>query len=313
MSGTHRILQAGPLPPLLADGLAALAPVDVLGDGRERLLAEQGGEFTILVTTGTIGADAALLSALPRLQAICSLGVGYDAIDVAAAAARGIRVSNTPDVLNDCVADLAIGLMIDAMRGISAADRHVRRGDWSAKGPPAPATRISGKRLGLLGMGRIGQTIARRANGFDMEIRYHTRTAKPQLPWVHEPSLNELAHWCDILVVACPGGPQTRHLVSAEVLRALGPQGYLVNIARGSVVDQAALVRCLLSGEVAGAGLDVYENEPEVPPALFALDQVVLLPHIGSSTRETRRAMSELVLENVRSFVQRGLLVTPVA
>jgi len=312
MTGTHRILQAGPLPPPLASGLAALAPVHVLGDDRSGLLSTRGGEFTVLVTTGTIGADAALLGALPRLQAICSLGVGYDTIDIAAAAARGIRVSNTPDVLNDCVADLAMGLMIDVMRGLSAADRHVRRGDWSAKGPPAPATRVSRKRLGLLGMGRIGQTIAKRATGFDMEIRYHARTAKPQLPWAHEPSLHQLAQWCDILMVACPGGPQTRGVVSAEVLRALGPQGYLVNIARGSVVDEAALVECLQAGGLAGAGLDVYEYEPEVPQALLALDQVVLLPHIASSTRETRGAMVELVLDNVRSFLRAGKLVTPV-
>ena len=310
----QKILQAGPLPPGLAGQLPALGPVEILSDmpDPEAFLQERGSEFTVLVTTGTGGAGRSLIGALPNLKAICSLGVGYDAIDMEAVRARGLMVSNTPDVLNDCVADLAIGLLIDVVRGLSASDRHVRRGDWPRVGPTRPSTRVSGKRLGLLGMGRIGQVIARRATGFDVDIRYHTRTAKPHLPWQHEPSLIALAQWCDFLIVACPGSPETFHLVSADVLKALGPQGYLINVARGTVVDERALVAALQNGELAGAGLDVFEREPEVPAELIASDRVVLLPHVGSATRETRAAMCNLVLDNVRTFLAEGRLLTPI-
>ncbi|ARP55350.1 2-hydroxyacid dehydrogenase [Alcaligenes faecalis] len=309
-----KILQACPLPPPLAAKLPSLCQTELLSDAPDQaaFLRERGGEFTVLITTGTQGADKALIDALPNLQAICSLGVGYDAIDLDAVRARGVMLSNTPDVLNDCVADLAIGLLIDVVRGISASDRHVRRGDWPRVGSTMPSTRVSGKRLGMLGMGRVGQVIARRASGFDLDIRYHTRTAKPELPWQHEPSLIALAQWCDFLIVACPGSPQTFHLVSAEVLKALGPDGYLVNVARGSVVDEQALIAALESGQLGGAGLDVFENEPEVPAQLLSNERVVVLPHVGSATRETRAAMCELVLKNVESFITEGHLVTPV-
>nr|WP_229841291.1 2-hydroxyacid dehydrogenase [Alcaligenes pakistanensis] len=311
---SQKILQACPLPPPLAAKLPSLCQTELLSDAPDQaaFLRERGGEFTVLITTGTQGADKALIDALPNLQAICSLGVGYDAIDLDAVRARGVMLSNTPDVLNDCVADLAIGLLIDVVRGISASDRHVRRGDWPRVGPTMPSTRVSGKRLGMLGMGRVGQVIARRAIGFNMEIRYHTRTAKSELPWQHEPSLIDLAQWCDFLIVACPGSPETFHLVSAEVLKALGPNGYLVNIARGSVVDEQALVAALESGQLGGAGLDVFENEPEVPAPLLSNERVVVLPHVGSATRETRAAMCELVLKNVERFLTKRSLVTPV-
>ncbi len=311
----HKILQAGALPPALSVQLAQAGETHVLADATDpaAFLAAQGHEFTVVVTNATAGASDELMARLPNLQAICSIGVGLDAIDLAAAKRRGIVVSNTPDVLNDCVADLAMGMLIDVARGLSAADRRVRRGDWPALGPLTPATRVSGKRLGLLGMGRIGRAIARRASGFAMEIRYHSRTPKPDLAWRHESSLLELARWADFLVVACSGGPDTRHLVSAEVLAALGPRGFLVNVARGSVIDEAALVASLQSGALAGAALDVFENEPQVPGQLMALDNVVLLSHIGSATTETRRAMADLTLENVRSFLATGRLVTEVS
>lgn len=214
MTMSQKILQACPLPPPLAGKLPALCPVEILSDAPDQaaFLRERGAEFTVLITTGTQGADKALIDALPNLKAICSLGVGYDAIDLNAVRARGVMLSNTPDVLNDCVADLAMGLLIDTVRGISASDRHVRRGDWPRVGPTMPSTRVSGKRLGMVGMGRVGQVIARRAIGFDLEIRYHTRSAKPELPWQHEPSLLALAQWCDFLIVACPGSPETYHL-----------------------------------------------------------------------------------------------------
>lgn len=313
MSSGHQILQAGPLPPALTAGLARMGvPLAVLDSSADELLAQRGPVFTVLVTTGMLGASAALMDRLPGLRAICSLGVGYDAIDIDAAHARGIVISNTPDVLDDCVADLAMGLLIDVVRGIGAADRWLRRGHWREGGHPRLATRVSGKRLGVLGMGRIGQAIARRAVGFDMQIRYHTRSPRPALPWAHEASLQQLAAWCDVLMVACTGGPQTHHLVSAEVLRALGPQGFLVNVARGSVVDERALLQCLQAQALAGAALDVFEHEPQVPEALLRLEQVVLLPHIGTATVETRGAMVDLVLQNLRRYLDEGALVTPV-
>ena len=230
---------------------------------------------------------------------------------MAAAARRGIPVGYTPDVLNDCVADLAMGLMLDVARGISAADRYVRQGGWLKARYPL-GHRVSGRRLGIVGLGRIGRTIARRAGGFDMDIRYHSRKPVAGVAFAHEPSLVSLAQWCDFLVVIVSGGPATRHLVSAEVIEALGPGGYLVNVSRGSVVDEAALVDALVNRRIAGAGLDVFEDEPRVPQALMALDNVVLLPHLASGTNETRQAMADLVLANLHSWFDHGRLVTPV-
>ena len=310
----HRILQASYLPPGVTALLAQISGTHALGSEADpdAFLAAHGSEFSVLATNATAGASAELMARLPNLQAICSIGVGTDAIDLTAAQARGIAVSNTPGVLDDCVADLAMGLLIDVARGMSASDRHVRRGDWPVKGPGAPATRVSGKRLGLLGMGNIARAIVRRASGFAMDIRYHSRTPKADVPWPHEASLLKLAEWSDFLVVACSGGAGTRHLVSADVLRAVGAKGFLVNIARGSVVDEAALVEVLQAGQLRGAALDVFDNEPHVPEPLRTMDNVVLLSHIGSATQETRRAMVDLLLANVRSFVERGQLVTPV-
>jgi len=275
-------------------------------------LAAHGGEFTALATSARFGADRALIEALPRLAVIANFGVGVDTIDLVAARSRGVAVSNTPDVLTGCVADLAFGLLIDAARRLSAADRFVRRGDW-LKGPFPLATRVWGKKLGIVGLGRIGTAIARRAGGFDMVVRYHNRRPVEGCPHAYEASLPALAAWADFLVVACAGGAATRHLVSREVIDALGPGGFVVNISRGSVVDEPALVEALQAGRIAGAALDVFEDEPKVPPALFALDNVVLLPHIASATGETRQAMADCVLANLRSWFDSGRLLTPVA
>lgn len=314
MNSAIDILQACPLPPGLTQQLPALGNVTVLSDQTDatEFLANHGARFSVLVTSGLLATNNAIIASLPRLQAVCSMGVGYETIDIAAAQARGIGVSNTPDVLNDCVADLAMGLLLDVVRGISASDRHVRRGDWVRQGPSPVTTKVSGKRLGLVGMGRIGQAIAQRAQGFNLDIRYNSRTPRPQLAWQHEPNLRALAEWCDFLVVACSGGADTHHLIHAEILHALGPQGYLVNIARGSVVDEAALVHALTTGQLGGAGLDVFDDEPQVPAALLDLDNVVLQSHMGSGTRETRKAMADLVVQNARSFLETGRLLTPV-
>ena len=309
-----RILQHGRLMASLEAGLAEHFDVHPLWREADptKFLAAHGGEFAGLATSARFGADRALMEALPALRVIANFGVGVDTIDLPAARERRVAVSNTPDVLTDCVADLAFGLLIDVARRLSAADRFVRRGDW-LKGQFPLATRVSGKKLGIVGLGRIGAAIAKRAGGFDMPVRYHNRRRVEGSPCDYEPSLPALASWADFVVIACSGGAGTRHLVSREVIDALGPDGFLVNVARGSVVDEPALVEALLAGRIAGAALDVFENEPEVPAALAALDNVVLLPHIASATNETRQAMAECVLANLRSWFDSGRLLTPVA
>ncbi|MGO4808566.1 2-hydroxyacid dehydrogenase [Cupriavidus sp. 2MCAB6] len=303
----QRLLQHGRLPAALEASLAEHYDVHPLWAETDpaAFLASHGAEFAALTTRAAIGVDAAIIAAMPALKVISSFGVGLDKIDLEAARARGIAVGYTPDVLNDCVADTAFGLLMDVARGFSAADRFVRRGEWPKAQFPL-STRVSGKRLGIIGMGRIGRVIARRGSGFDMEVRYNSRRPAADAPYRHEPSLIEMARWADFLVIATAGGPETRHLVSAAVLEALGPEGFLINIARGTVVDEVALVDALVHRRIAGAGLDVFENEPHVPEALFALDNVVLLPHIASATHETRNAMADLVFDNLRSFFASG-------
>ena len=310
-----RLLQNLKLLPALETRLAEAFDVHRPHEEPDRaaLLAARGAEAEGLVTSAAVGANAALIGALPKLRVISSFGVGLDKLDLAAAAQRGIAVGYTPDVLNDCVADAAFALMLAAARGVAAADRYVRRGDWS--GPPSAARfplgrKVSGARLGILGLGRIGRTVARRAAGFDMEVRYHNRRAVPDVPWAHEPSLIELARWCDFLVVIAAGGAETRHLVDAQVLDALGPQGFIVNVARGSVIDEAALVSALVDKRIAGAGLDVFEHEPQVPAELMALDNVVMLPHVASGTVETRQAMGDRVADNLDAFFRDGRVIS---
>jgi lactate dehydrogenase-like 2-hydroxyacid dehydrogenase len=308
-----RILQIGRLMPSLENALANEFDVHLLTNEAEPkpFLAKHGADFVGVATSARFGADAALIDALPNLKVIGNFGVGFDTIDLDAARRRGVAVSNTPDVLTDCVADLAIGLLIDVARGISASDRFVRRGDW-LRGQFPLATRVSGKKLGIVGLGRIGRAIAKRATGFDMEIRYHDRAPIEGIAHGFESSLIALARWADFVVVAAAGGAQTRKLVSREVIAALGDRSFLINISRGSVIDEAALVDALTHKRIAGAALDVFEDEPNVPAALFALDNVVVLPHIASATHETRQAMADLVLENLRAFFRDGKLLTPV-
>ncbi len=310
-----RVLQAGPLRPSLTDILRERYDALVLPEEereRDTFLRAHGREVIVMVTSGKARVDAALLNALPELGAVVNFGVGYDAIDVDTAAERGIGVSNTPDVLTDCVADAAVGLLIDAMRRLSAADRYVRAGRWSAEGDYPLAHRVHGSRVGILGLGRIGRAIAKRLSAFDCHISYHNRHQVDGSPYRYVSSPVDLAREVDVLVVAAAGGADTRNLVDATVLDALGPDGFLVNIARGSVVDQQALIEALRSGRLAGAGLDVYTDEPDVPEALRALDNAVLLPHVGSATEYTRAAMQDLTLRNLDLFLSDGELVTPV-
>ncbi|MET8520652.1 2-hydroxyacid dehydrogenase [Nocardioides sp. NPDC004968] len=311
---TRRILQVGPLKPSLAATLtdrydALVLPDD---DSRAAFLAEHGPSIGAVVTTGRTGVPAELMAQLPALSAVVNFGVGYDTTDVETAAARGVLVSNTPDVLTDCVADTAIGLAIDTLRQLSAADRFVRRGDWPEVVTYPLARKVSGKRVGILGLGRIGQAIATRFEAFGCPISYHSRREVAGSPYIYAASPAQLAADVDILVLATSGGSGTQHLVDRKVLEALGPEGYLINIARGSVVDQDALVELLLEGGIAGAGLDVYTEEPAVPAELIGLDNVVLLPHLASGTVETRAAMEQLTLDNLDRWLADGTVLTPV-
>lgn len=264
-----------------------------------------------LVTGGVAGASRAVMEALPRLEIIAINGIGTDAVDLAYALARGIQVTVTPDVLTEDVADLAMGLLIATARRICLADRFVRAGLWGRQVLPL-ATKISGKRLGILGLGRIGRAIARRADGFGMQIAYTDLHRMPDVPWRHEPSLPALARWADMLVVAAAAGPASHGLVDADVLEALGPEGLLVNVARGSIVDETALVAALQQGRLGAAGLDVFTDEPHVPEALWTMDNVVLQPHRASATVETRIAMGNLVAANLEAHFAGRPLPTPV-
>jgi lactate dehydrogenase-like 2-hydroxyacid dehydrogenase len=308
------VLQVGRLEPPLADALANRYGALTFPDGSERaaFLRDHAPSITAIVTSGPPGVDGDLMTALPHLGAIVNYGAGYEAIDVDAARRRGIGVSNTPDVLTDTAADTAAGLIISTMRGLCAADRYVRSGRWPVEGE-FPLTRdVNGTQVGILGMGRIGSAIAKRLAAFDCAIAYHNRHEVAGSPYRYAASPLELAESVDVLVVSAAGGKGTHQLVSRAVLEALGEDGYLINIARGSVVDQDALVDMLNAGALAGAGLDVYADEPTVPSELRELDNVVLLPHVGSATSRTRSAMTALALRNLDEYLAHGTLTTPV-
>lgn len=279
---------------------------------RQACIAEHAPHIRAIATRGELGANAELIAALPRLELIACYGVGTDGIDLAACRARGIRVSNTPDVLNGDVADLAVGLTLALQRRIPAGDAFVRSGAW-AQGTMPLVTRFFGQRVGIAGFGRIGGTIARRLSGFDMELGYFSRTPKADSPHHHFASLAAMADWCDVLIVILPGGEATRGIVDAQVLSALGPRGWLVNVSRGTTVDEGALLQALQDKAIAGAALDVFQNEPRIDPRFAALDNVVLHPHHGSGTEATRRAMGELVRRNLQAHFAGLPLVTPVA
>lgn len=278
----------------------------------EALLESEGPEIRAIVTTGERGASAQLLERLPRLEIVACFGVGYDGIDVEACKAKGVQVTNTPDVLSRDVADMGLGLILMTLRRMAEADRFVRAGRWLDGSHPL-GTCAAGKKLGILGMGRIGLELAKRAEVLGMEVAYHNRTKRADVALPYQASLVELARWADVLAVACPGGAATHNLVDAAVLDALGPEGWLINIARGSVVDEPALVAALEAGKIKGAGLDVFADEPRVPEALFAMDNVVLQPHGASATEETRDAMAGLVVANLGAHFKGEELPTPVA
>lgn len=280
-------------------------------DDPAALLAGTGPRIRGVVTAAGFGFKADMLPALPTLEIVASSGVGTDSIDIAACRQRGVHVTNTPDVLNDDVADLGMGLIMNALRRIGEGHEYVKRGDWARLGMMPLATSLGGKRLGIVGLGRIGRELANRAAAFKMQIAYHGRR-RQEVPYTYHERLVDLAANSDVLVLLCPGGAETRHLIGAPVLEALGPKGWLVNLSRGSVVDESALLDALENRRIAGAALDVFENEPNIDPRFLALDNVVLSPHHASGTFETRSAMSQLVVDNLKAHFEGRSLPTPV-
>jgi hydroxypyruvate reductase len=279
---------------------------------RESLAADVAARVRALATEANNGADRALIARLPKLEIISVFGVGVDAVDLAAARERALAVTNTPRVLEDEVADLAIGLMLASARQIVFADRFVREGRWQ-NGPIGFGRSVGGKTMGVVGLGGIGRAIADRGVAFKMRVLYYGPRRKPDAPFAYVPDLIDLARQSDFLMVACKGGPETKHLVSAKVLDALGPQGTLINVARGSVVDETALIDALAKGRLGHAALDVFERAPYVPEALLALPNVIVQPHHGSASVETRRAMGQLMIDNISAQLAGQPLLTPVA
>lgn len=306
---TQEIMQVSPLPPFMMD---ALQEADYIVHDHTHI-KDPGAlsKVTALVGTGAAKVDKNLLMMLPHVKLIAICGVGYDGVDVAAAKERGIVITHTPGVLTDDVADLAMGLVLSIGRRIPQADKFVRNGDW-VDDVFALTHKVSGARLGIVGMGRIGRAIARRAAAFDMRIAYTGREAKADLSYAFYKTATELAAAVDYLVVAVPGGDNTKNLIGASVLQALGHKGYLINIARGSVVDQPVLVQALKDKAIAGAALDVFWDEPIIDPELRRLPNVVLTPHIASATVETRQAMVALTMDNLAAFYQMKPVLSPV-
>lgn len=269
-----------------------------------------GGAASVLIGTASSRVNEEVLRRFPSCRMIASFGVGYDGYDVEALRRRGIVLTNTPNVLTDDVADLAFAMILNLSRGVPRADRWLREGRWPDGGFPLQ-TRVSGKRLGIFGLGRIGTEIARRGEAFHMQIGYTDLTGKTT-KWTRFPTLKELAVWSDYLVIIVPATEATHHVVDAEILMALGTKGYLINVARGSVVQTKALIDALRTRTIAGAGLDVYENEPYVEAELKNLPNTILTPHIGTATVETRKLMADLVVRNVHAFLNDRKLLTPV-
>ena len=277
----------------------------------DAFLDERGSKITAVATDGHLGLKTEVMDRLPNLKIVSSYGVGYDAIDATAAMARGVVVTHTPDVLNDEVADTAIMLWLAVSRQLVVNDNYVRSGRWEAEGNAPLSRSIQNRTVGILGLGRIGQTIASRASMFNATILYHTLSAK-DVPYTYCADLVDMARQSDVVICITPGGPETQHLVNRDVLDALGPEGTLINVSRGSVVDEAALVEALQDGRLGAAGLDVFEEEPSVPAALLGMENVVLQPHVGSATVETRQAMGDLTCDNLSQYLKDGTTLTPV-
>lgn len=313
---TIEVLATGTMMPMIMEQLEATFTFHRLPavQDRDAFMAAVGPRIRAVATGGHAKMDDAFMRLLPKLEIVANFGVGYDSVDAAWAGQHGILVTNTPDVLTEEVADTALGLLLMTVRELSAAERWLRAGQWVGKGPfPLTAHTLRGRSVGILALGRIGKAIAKRCEAFGLTIAYHGRSEQKGVPYRYYANLAEMARNVDILISVAPGGPDTFHIIDAEVLRALGPQGILINIGRGSVVDEPALIRALKDRTIASAGLDVFENEPKVPEELLAMDHIVLLPHVGSGSQHTRRLMGQLVVDNIVSWFSGKGPITPVA
>ena len=317
MAEKPTVLMIGPARPVIAKGLAPVFELVGLpqeGERRERFFSETAPDLrAIAVSITSRRIDGALMQRLPRLEIVSTFGVGYDHIDARWAAAHGITVTNTPDVLTEEVADTALGLLLCTVRELPQAERHLRAGKWLERDYPLSKASLRSSTVGLVGMGRIGQAIARRLEAMRVPVVYHSRRPAAGVSYRHYPQLLDMARDVNVLLVITPGGEATRNLINAEVLRALGPEGILINMARGSIVDERALIEALKDKTIMAAGLDVYVNEPQVPPDLIAMEQVVLFPHLGSASVTTRSKMDQLVVDNLLAWAAGRPPLTPVA
>jgi lactate dehydrogenase-like 2-hydroxyacid dehydrogenase len=311
------LLQTGPMMPMIERQLVADFEVHKIPTPADRddVVACCADRIEAICTGGHTGvkSDAALIGRLPRLKVISNFGVGYDSIDVAAAAARGVVISNTPDVLTEEVADTALGLLLMTVRELGQAEQYLRAGKWAANGDYRLTPQsLRDRTLGMVGYGRIGKAIAKRAAAFGMPITYFGRSKQADVAYPFYDDIVAMARDVDTLMVITPGGPQTKDLISKAVLEALGPRGIVINVARGSVVDEAALIEALRKGTIFGAGLDVFYNEPNINPALMTLPNTVLLPHVGSASVHTRDQMGQLVVDNLKAYAAKKAPLTPV-
>jgi lactate dehydrogenase-like 2-hydroxyacid dehydrogenase len=307
------VLLIGPNRPVIAKGLAGFN-LHKLGPtpDRDAFLASVADIGALAVSSPVMPIDAALFSRLPKLEIVASFGVGYDHIDAIAAGKRGIVVTHTPDVLTEEVADTTVGLLLCTVRELPQAERHLRAGKWITENYPLSRATLRDRSIGLLGMGRIGEAIARRLEAFGVPVVYHTRRRRSELAYRHYGRLVDMAHDVDTLIVIVPGGAATKNMVDAKVLEALGPEGILINVARGSVVDEPALIAALRERIIMAAGLDVFANEPEIPEELLAMENVVLLPHLGSASVYTRERMDHLLVDNILAWAAGKPPLTPV-
>jgi lactate dehydrogenase-like 2-hydroxyacid dehydrogenase len=309
------VLLIGPKKPVIVDGLKAAFSVHILADAKDAdvLIAELAPRLrAIAVSASTERIDGSLMARLPKLEIVSTFAVGYDHVDAEWAGEHGVVVTNTPGVLTEEVADTALGLLLCTVREFPQAERFLRAGKWLERGYRLTPATLRDRTVGLVGMGNIGQAIARRLDAFRVPVVYHTRRPRVGVPYRHYPDLLAMARDVDILLVIVPGGRETQNLITAQVLDALGPDGIFINMARGSVADEPALIKALQEKRILSAGLDVYVNEPDVPKELIAMDNVVLFPHLGSATVATRRAMDQLVVDNLLAWTAGKPPLTPV-
>jgi len=315
MAATERpdLLLTGKMVPVIEESVDKLFTVHRLANAKDRdaFLAEVSPRIRAIATGGQFAVTAATMEKMPKLEIVSNFGVGYDSVDAKWAGGHGIVVTNTPDVLNDEVADTTVALLLNTLRELPEAEKYLRAGKWLEKPYPLTNT-LRDRTIGIVGMGRIGKTIAKRLEGFDRPIVYHSRKPAADVPYKHYPDLVTMAKDVDVLIAIVPGGPATKNMISAEVLKALGPNGVLINVARGSVVDEPALIEALQNKTILAAGLDVFAQEPKVPQALIDMKNVVLLPHVASATDWTRNAMGQLVVDNLAAWAAGKDPITPV-